>query len=50
LAALRSRLDDVQSNTQAAVDQIRANTRVQLEQQQSEAEQQLLVSCLRGAV
>jgi hypothetical protein len=43
LAALRSRVDDVHSNTQTAVDQIRASIRVQVEQQRSEAEEQLQV-------
>jgi hypothetical protein len=43
LAALRSRVDDAHSNTQTAVDQIRASIRVQVEQQRSEAEEQLQV-------
>lgn len=46
LAALRSRMDDMQSNSQVAVDQVKASMRVQLEQQRSEAEEQLQVGWL----
>lgn len=46
LAALRSRVDDVQSNTQAAADQLRASVRLQIEQHRTEADEQLQV-CLQ---
>jgi hypothetical protein len=43
LASLRNRVDDMQGNTRAAVDQLRASMHVQVEQQRSEAEEQLQV-------
>lgn len=43
LAALRSRVDDHQSNTQAAVDQLRGSLRLHMEQQRAENEEQLQV-------
>jgi hypothetical protein len=43
LAALRSRVDDVQANTQAGLDQLRASARVQVEQQRFETQEQLQV-------
>lgn len=49
MAALRSRLDDVQSNTQASFDQLRSSTRVQVEQQRADAEEQLQV-CVRAGI
>lgn len=41
LAAVRSRVDDVQANTQAGLDQLRASARVQVEQQRFETQEQL---------